>query len=71
LLRRNSTVRPVRRVTFEGACLTVVSVWEAVALTTGAVPTWTSLVRPLPARVKVPLLVGVTVWLWWHMQEVP
>ena len=59
----------MRRVTFEGAALTVVSTWEAVALTTGWLPTVTSLVRPLPRRVKLPLLVAVTVWLWIHMKE--
>lgn len=58
-----------RKVTFEGAVLTFVSTWEATALITGRLPTWTSLVRPLPVLAKYPLLAGVTVWFWLHMRE--
>jgi hypothetical protein len=54
----------------ESAVLTVISGVEFVAMSTGRIPTWTSMWRRLPVparRVLRPILVaGVAVWAWFH-----
>ena len=52
----------------EPVAVGVVSAWEAIALSTGLLPTWTSLVRPLPRRVRAVIAGAGACWLVVHFE---
>lgn len=58
----------MRRVKPEPAALAVISIWEATAIISGRLPTITTLVRPLPRRMRAAIVAGASAWLWVHFQ---
>jgi hypothetical protein len=61
-------VRYVTYVKPEPVAIWIVSAYELTALSTGRVPTVTSLVGRLPRPVRAGLVVGLAVWLSSHFQ---
>ena len=57
--------RPVKP---EPAFLAFISVWEAVALITGRVPTVTTVVSKLPRNVRAVLTGATAFWLFVHFE---
>lgn len=58
---------PAAMVRPETSALVIICGWETIALTTGRLPTWTSLLRPLPRRYRAVVVAAASVWFAQHL----
>ena len=67
-MQARAFLRPRTNIVSEAAVLTVICTWEALALTTGVVPTVTSLTMRLPRPARTALVAATTAWLVTHFE---